>query len=333
MIAAAWRQQRPVAFVALGVVIVFAIWLAVTGTMQENAWAAFRAAGNGPCVVLAGSSCARAAAHYNLLNHLSTVSAGTLYALPVLLGLVLGAPLVAREIEQRTNRMAWTQSITRTRWLLLKLSVGATTVVVLVGGLAPLVEWWTSATHRDVRIVPTTFDIVGVVPIAYALFAFALGAALGAIIRRSAWAFAAGVPIYAGVRLVIRQYVRPGLLSPSATASTSGNSIANAWVTNAGYVPLGRLSPAAGQSWQSGEEAIANCTTTLTHPATSSAQFEATASHAWSTCASRAHVHLVTQFQPSSHFWPLQFLELAIFLGAALALFVTAGLAVQWWRT
>jgi hypothetical protein len=42
---------------------------------------------------------------------------------------------------------------------------------------------------------------------------------------------------------------------------------------------------------------------------------------------------LVTQFQPSSHFWLLQVLELAIFLGAALALLVTAGLAVQWWRT
>ncbi len=333
MIAAAWRQQRLVALVALGVVVAFAIWLAVTGTMQENAWVAFRATGNSPCVVLAGSSCAGAAAHYGLLDHLSTVSAGLLYALPVLLGLVLGAPLVAREIEQRTNRMAWTQSITRTRWLLMKLGIGATTVVVLLGGLAPLVEWWTSATHRDVRIVPTTFDIVGVVPIAYALFAFALGSALGAIIRRSAWAFAAGIPIYAGVRLLVRQYVRPGLLSPSATASATGNPTGSAWVTNAGYVPLGRLSPAAGQSWQSGEEAIANCTTTLTHTATSSAQFEAIASRAWSTCTSRAKVHLVTQFQPSSHFWPLQGLEFAIFLGVALALFVTAGLAVQWWRT
>ena len=333
MIAAAWRQQRLIALVALGVVAVFAIWLTITGTMQENAWAAFRRIGNGPCIVIAASSCARTASQYNLLNHLSTVSGGILYALPVLLGLVLGAPLVAREIEQRTNRMAWTQSISRSRWLLVKLGVGAMTVVVLVGGLAPLVEWWTSATHRGVRIVPTTFDIVGVVPMAYTLFAFALGAALGAIIRRSAWAFAAGIPIYAAVRFVIRAYARPGLLSPSATTSAISNSTVSAWVTNAGYAPLGRLSPAAGQSWQSGEEAIANCATTLTHPATSSAQFEAIESHAWATCTARAHVHWVTQFQPSSHFWPLQGLESAIFFGMALALFVSAGLAVQWWRT
>jgi hypothetical protein len=98
---------------------------------------------------------------------------------------VLGAPLVAREIEQGTNRLAWTQSITRTRWLLVKLFVGALSCCALVGAMAPLLEWWTGAVQRGARIQPTSFDLSGFVDVAYVLFAFMLGAALGALIRRT----------------------------------------------------------------------------------------------------------------------------------------------------
>ena len=50
---------------------------------------------------------------------------------PAIIGMFWGAPLVARELETGTFRLAWTQSVTRTRWLAVKLAV--------VGGISMLV--------------------------------------------------------------------------------------------------------------------------------------------------------------------------------------------------
>jgi len=41
-------------------------------------------------------------------------------ATPALLGIFWGAPLIARELETGTCRLAWNQSVTRTRWLTVK---------------------------------------------------------------------------------------------------------------------------------------------------------------------------------------------------------------------
>jgi hypothetical protein len=50
---------------------------------------------------------------------------------PAFIGAFWGAPLIARERETGTLRLAWTQSITRRRWLGTKFAaIGACTVVV-----------------------------------------------------------------------------------------------------------------------------------------------------------------------------------------------------------
>jgi len=41
--------------------------------------------------------------------------------LPGVVGVFAAAPLLPREFEQRTHALAWTQSITRRRWLVAKL--------------------------------------------------------------------------------------------------------------------------------------------------------------------------------------------------------------------
>ena len=45
-----------------------------------------------------------------------------LLAVPGLIGIFWGAPLVTRELEERTDRLVWNQSVTRTRWLAVKLT-------------------------------------------------------------------------------------------------------------------------------------------------------------------------------------------------------------------
>src|SRR5262245_61364602 len=59
-----------------------------------------------------------------------------LYVLPGLIGAFWGAPLVARELEAGTHRLAWNQSVTRTRWLLTKLGIVGGAAVATIGPLS-----------------------------------------------------------------------------------------------------------------------------------------------------------------------------------------------------
>lgn len=54
-----------------------------------------------------------------------------LMPLPLLVGMFAGAPLVSRELEQHTFRYAWTQGVSRTRWLLGKVLLIGSAVLVL----------------------------------------------------------------------------------------------------------------------------------------------------------------------------------------------------------
>ena len=42
---------------------------------------------------------------------------------PALIGIFWGAPLVTRELEAGTFRLAWNQSVTRARWMAVKLGL------------------------------------------------------------------------------------------------------------------------------------------------------------------------------------------------------------------
>lgn len=46
-------------------------------------------------------------------------------AVPAVIGMFWGAPLISRELETGTHYLAWNQGVTRTRWLATKLGLGA----------------------------------------------------------------------------------------------------------------------------------------------------------------------------------------------------------------
>jgi hypothetical protein len=239
------------------------------------------------------------------------------YALPGLLGLALGASLVASEAERGTDRIAWTQSITRGRWLARKLVIGAVVSGGLVAVLTPLLGWWIGATRSGPDIVARNFGITGVVSVGYVLFAYLLGAALGAVIRRPGWAFAAGVPVFTAVRLLIDAR-RPGLVSPAIASYPAQPATGpGGWVLNGAYLPLGRTSPAPGQTWASTWSRVGPC-------------FYRAQSHAGlARCTARDHLHFVVEYQPESHYWALQGAETAIYAAMALALAAVTVAAVR----
>jgi hypothetical protein len=71
---------------------------------------------------------------------LSDWAQGLLYlswGAPFGMGLVLGVPIVAREVEGRTAAIAWTLSRTRARWLAGRVAFAAVVLVALLAALVP----------------------------------------------------------------------------------------------------------------------------------------------------------------------------------------------------
>jgi hypothetical protein len=123
-----------------------------------------------------------------------TFEEGVPAALAVI-GALVGAPLVAREIEQRTQLVAWTQSASRRRWYATKVTALAAglAAVGLAAGLAnhrlqhPLTEGGLTSS-RWVWFFSIDLALAGEI-----LLAFALAVALGAWLRRTLPAVAAAL--------------------------------------------------------------------------------------------------------------------------------------------
>jgi ABC-type transport system involved in multi-copper enzyme maturation permease subunit len=62
--------------------------------------------------------------------------------LPVLTGAFIGAPLIARELEHGTQRLIWTQTITRRQWLSGKLIAVMVAGALATAALCQLALWW-----------------------------------------------------------------------------------------------------------------------------------------------------------------------------------------------
>jgi hypothetical protein len=152
-----------------------------------------------------------------------------LSSLPLLIGVFIGAPLLARELEQGTYLLAWTQGVPRRRWLLAKLGVLIGLACLGFAALAGLMAWWSAPI--DPVVGPwLTFEVRGLAPFAYAVFALSLGVAAGAILRQVVPAmFASGV-IFVALRLAVAQ-LRPYFLPPlslpplSAQKTVAGSPI------------------------------------------------------------------------------------------------------------
>lgn len=117
---------------------------------------------------------------------------------PALIGAFWGAPLLAGEFERGTNKLVWTQSVPPRRWLAVKLSL--LSLAVAAGGLllSAMVSAWRSVFDRDdVFGNIGVFNMVGVAPAAWWLFAFTAGVAAGAFLRRTLPAMAVVVAVLA----------------------------------------------------------------------------------------------------------------------------------------
>ncbi|WP_103760181.1 ABC transporter permease subunit [Streptomyces sp. SM10] len=107
--------------------------------------------------------------------------------LPVLAGVFLGAPLIAGDLESGTAKLVTSQSVGRLRWLTVKLAVPAALLALCTALLTTAFSWWWSPVKgRSASLSWTSFfDVTGVIPVAYVLLTFAVGAAVGMLLRRT----------------------------------------------------------------------------------------------------------------------------------------------------
>ncbi|MDH6217678.1 ABC transporter permease [Streptomyces pseudovenezuelae] len=118
----------------------------------------------------------------------SFVSTG-LQAIPILLGVFLGAPLIAGDLENGTAKLVAAQSMSRTRWLATKLALAGLVVVVSTGVLSAVFGWWWNPVKSEITVMDWTsgaaFNTTGPVPVALTLFSVFGGVAIGAVLRRT----------------------------------------------------------------------------------------------------------------------------------------------------
>lgn len=120
------------------------------------------------------------------------------WAAPFGLGVILGAPLVAREIDGRTAQLAWSLSRSRVSWLLRRIAFVALFALILLAVLAVTSELLAAAIHqRDLEGDFAFFGQRGLPVVARGAGAIMIGMLVGALIGRVLPAVLASVPLIA----------------------------------------------------------------------------------------------------------------------------------------
>ncbi|MGH3733670.1 MAG: hypothetical protein ACRDVC_09915 [Acidimicrobiales bacterium] len=209
MIWFAWRQHRDSAYVVFGLLLALAIAFLVTGIHLFHVYDTVvkGCAARGDC----SSVTQTFQSSDPSLQHL-TQAGGIL--LPAFLGAFWGAPLLAREFESDTFRLAWTQSVSRTKWLVCKLGLVALVSVVVEALFTAMSTWWNRPFDHLNNLPFSVFDTRDIVPLGYALFAVTLGVVIGVLVRRTVPAMALTFAAFASVRVVFNEDIRPHFATP-----------------------------------------------------------------------------------------------------------------------
>jgi hypothetical protein len=338
MIRFGWLQFRGQALTALAVLAAVAVILLITGWQVNHLYAA---SGLAACPSAGGCPGPASA----LLAKLHADSAFgvvywsgifVLYAVPAIVGMFWGAPLIAREIEAGTYRLAWTQSVSRTRWLAVKLGLAGLASMAAAGLLSLMVTSWASRVDPldpfgMNKLQPAMFGTRGIVPVGYAAFAFVLGVAAGMLIRNTVAAIAATPVVFGAMQGVMIAWIRPRLIAPVHAPMPLNLATVQSVGSNAGAPASNDLFVSAPVS-EPGGWVYSSQVLSATGHASLGPDPKACASGSDQACnAALAKLHLLqtVTYQPASHYWPLQWEEASVFLVLALLL---AGLCFFWIR-
>jgi CheY-like chemotaxis protein len=252
--------------------------------------------------------------------------AAVIYLAPLIIGIFWGAPMVAREIETGTFRLTWNQSITRTRWLMVKLAIAGLAAMTFAGLASLMVTWWASpidaaggfpvGISQLSRFQPEIFGARGIVPIGAAALAFTLGVTAGTLIRRMLPAMAVTLGLFAAALVAMPLWVSPHLITPAQYTHPITANLVTMQMTGDGQIndPVTTM-PGA---WILSDQVITKTGQVFVLPSIPACQTGTQQQcDAWlASQPLRQHV----SYQPASRYWLFQWFETAIWLAISLAL-------------
>jgi ABC-2 family transporter protein len=313
-----WRQHRPALAGAAAFLGVVSLYLLIMGLAINHAYAqvtSCRPASSFTCQQLAHAF----NEHYWGGGGTGALSAGgaqtvssLMLVVPVLLGVFLGAPVLAREFESGTFRFAWTQGCGRLRWAVSKLVLLAVVITAVSWAFTELFSWYYHAFLADgqvSRLLPLAFGLLGVAFAAWTLAAFAIAAFFGALIRRTLPAMAATLVTWTVLAIGTATWLRQHYQAPLTT--TAVNPPSSAWI-------LG--SYATGPDGQVLSQGALN---RLAQQAPASVQNSPNPS-AFQNWLAQQHYTQWTSYEPASRFWHFQFIEAGWLVALSSILIVAA---------
>ncbi|MFD4941761.1 ABC transporter permease subunit [Streptomyces sp. NPDC058239] len=218
--------------------------------------------------------------------------------LPAFIGIFVAGPVIGREMESGTYKLALSQSVAPARWLAAKLAVPAVVTLASVSVLSAACAWARPRADRAHQGLEwherTVYGSMGTLPVGYALCMLALGALAGLVLRRTVTAMVVTVIGY-GALVATFNSVRDRLWPTLTDTFKQGSGyrfpdgavdVGTGWLTHSGR----RLPHSACLEWDPGfKQCLADKDITLRY----------------------------VDYHPASHFWPLQLVETGILLALA----------------
>jgi hypothetical protein len=304
-----WRQQRTETMIAALLLLLAAAVLVPTGLHIASD---YDSRGVATCVARPTANCGDTVGLFvhrweSLVNLVSWFN-----LIPGLVGILFAAPVLL-ELEHGTHRLAWTQSITRDRWLATRLGLVALATVVASAAFTVAMTWWRAPLDEATGRLQNGFEFEGIAPIAYALFAAAFVLAVGVALRRTAAAIGLALIGFVGLRLAIAGWVRQHYRAPvhGTWTGSAEPDLHTAWVLSQTrelrVAGGGALDPAIAGECFTHDKLLDNA------------------------CLVRHGIvaYASAVYHPASRFWLFQGIEAGIFLALALAF---GAFAVVWIR-
>ncbi|MFB8266646.1 ABC transporter permease [Streptomyces sp. NPDC055955] len=286
---------------ALGVWVAY---VALTGTLLLWLWGPGSSGWHitGKCVAGVMNACTATGPGALTYTNLLGLSTSLITLVPAIAAAFAGGTLIGRELERGTAALAWTQSVSPARWLAAKLAAPAAFLVVGTGllvALRRLVASRASDLPDNQWFTDGVYGSLGPTAVALPLLGLALGALVAFVARRVIASICVSLAL-TGIVVTALGALRGRFWT---TSTVTGD-------VHQGYRGFTGLLLDEGAVTASG----ARVADPLCRADTS--------------CLTRHDVTgFYREFQPASHFWPLQLVETGILLGLT-ALAVTAVFAL-----
>ncbi|TDC40763.1 ABC transporter permease subunit [Micromonospora sp. KC213] len=318
-----WRQHRAEAIILGVLVAATGVTLLALGLPMHSLFpeGAARCAGLQPGVA---DACSTAVSRLWEEHGYASKMLSLFNLLPFVIGAFLGAPLLARELESGTWQLAWTQAVPRMRWLAVKVAVLAALTGALAVVLTTFITWYRQPLDAlDGRFAADAFDLEGLAPAAYALFAFAAATCAGTLLRRSLPALATALAAYIAVRFVVAGWLRPHYQTPRIL--TEGVAAGDPTIDVAG-----RMQTGDHLDWILATGYADSAERHLTLPEVY--EMDVAARRDGVDLSAYMHDQGVQQwveYHPADRFWTFQIIEAAIFVTLAAALLILVALRIK----